>query len=551
MSEIEGHCKVCKELCKQKCSQCKLVYYCSGEHQKDDWKNHRKNCVFYEICSNQELGRFLKAKKDLEPGEIIFVDTPLVFGPRPYKIEEGPFPCVGCSKILLNEVHACPECGWPACNAECAGLKSPQRHGLECQILKMRPPTQNQSMYQYFRFDILILLRALFLQKSNKKKWDVLLDLEDHLDERGPNSPVYKAVQEKVSYVEENYINPLKAFEKESGQSILPQVSSDIMHKIYAILDVNATEITELLDLFILYPIASLLEHSCLPNTSQTIDNEDGYKITFRAALHIKQGDHITTTYTNILWGTQERRKHLKETKYFACSCQRCRDPTELGTFFSALICLGTTEEPCKGIQLPVNPTEDHTNWRCNKCGIKLPNKEISDFVSHLSKEVNKIIEKRPNLEELEEFLGKLDIFLHPNHYLAYTIKHTLVQLYKIDDEIEISNSFLDAKLKLCQELIDLTKKLDPGNSRLAIYLAVLLNEQLMTKFKILSRNFGDDQEETSHLKDEVLQIASESRDVLNNEKHSEAGAKLLEVINFNGIKIRNWLEEHEIFTAS
>lgn len=93
---------------------------------------------------------------------------------------------------------------------------------------------------------------------------------------------LYRAVQEKVSYVEENYIKPLKAFEKKSGQSILSQVSTDIMHKIFAILDVNATEITELLDLFILYPIASLLEHSCLPNTSQTIDNEDGYKITFR-----------------------------------------------------------------------------------------------------------------------------------------------------------------------------------------------------------------------------------------------------------------------------
>lgn len=72
-----------------------------------------------------------------------------------------------------------------------------------------------------------------------------------------------------------------------------------------------------------------------------------------------------------------------------------------------------------------------------------------------------------------------------------------------------------------------------------------------MAKFKILTRNFNDDQEDTSHLKDEILQIASESKDVLHNEKHSEAGAKLLEVINFNGNKIRNWLKENDISTAT
>lgn len=60
MSEIEGHCEVCKELCKQKCSQCKQVYYCSAEHQKDDWKNHRKDCVFYEVfkCGFNFILRF-------------------------------------------------------------------------------------------------------------------------------------------------------------------------------------------------------------------------------------------------------------------------------------------------------------------------------------------------------------------------------------------------------------------------------------------------------------------------------------------------------------
>lgn len=130
------------------------------------------------------------------------------------------------------------------------------------------------------------------------------------------------------------------------------------------------------------------------------------------------------------------------------------------------MVCLGTEQDPCKGIQLPTNPLDENCNWVCNKCGIKLPNQEINEFVDHLNKEVNKIIEKKPVLEELEEFLGKLEVFLHPNHYLAYTIKHSLVQMYRIDDGIEISNSFLSEKIRLCQGLIDVTKKIDPGNAR-------------------------------------------------------------------------------------
>lgn len=52
---------------------------------------------------------------------------------------------------LLEQVYACAECGWPACSLECTGLKIPQVHGLECQILKLRLPKQNESNYEFFR----------------------------------------------------------------------------------------------------------------------------------------------------------------------------------------------------------------------------------------------------------------------------------------------------------------------------------------------------------------------------------------------------------------
>lgn len=73
----------------------------------------------------------------------------------------------------------------------------------------------------------------------------------------------------------------------------MPTVSDELIHKVYGILDVNATELSEEFEAYILYPVASLLEHNCTPNTIQTIDEKDNFKITFRAALPIKKGNYL------------------------------------------------------------------------------------------------------------------------------------------------------------------------------------------------------------------------------------------------------------------
>lgn len=215
-----------------------------------------------------------------------------------------------------------------------------------------------------------------------------------------------------------------------------------------------------------MYATASLLEHNCTPNTRQTIQIDNKFRITVRAALPIKDGDHITSIYTHILWGTHARQQHLQQNKYFTCTCDRCTDPTEFKTYLSALKCLGTEKERCGGTQLPLKPIETFkTVWKCDKCNIELPADEIIKFVDHLSDEVDKILARKPVLEQLEEFLNKLLNFLHENHYLVYSIRHSLVQLYGRGD-LEVSDSILKEKSKICEDLISVTRKIDPGNGR-------------------------------------------------------------------------------------
>lgn len=200
-----------------------------------------------------------------------------------------------------------------------------------------------------------------------------------------------------------------------------------------------------------------------------------------RSARDIKAGEHISTCYSNVLWGTLMRRQQLKETKYFNCCCLRCEDPTELQTHFSSMRCIGTDEMSCNGIQVPLNPLSDDVEWACNKCPIRVSGNNVAFLVDKMGEEIDNVIQKTPNVPAVESLMEKLSTFLHPNHYHMFALKHSLIQLYgnHKDAFIEtIPNDSLERKLKFCDELLDVVAQLDPFSIRLSIYIAVVLYEK-------------------------------------------------------------------------
>lgn len=61
-----------------------------------------------------------------------------------------------------------------------------------------------------------------------------------------------------------------------------------------------------------------------------------------------------------IIKGTLKRRDHLNESKFFWCSCERCKDPTELGTHASTLLCPKCTN----GFILSIEPLNQDADWK-------------------------------------------------------------------------------------------------------------------------------------------------------------------------------------------
>jgi formylmethanofuran dehydrogenase subunit E len=71
----------------------------------------------------------------------------------------------------------------------------------------------------------------------------------------------------------------------------------------------------------------------------------------------------LTTTYTDTLKTTLERRRNLKQTKIFDCDCKRCEDPTEYSTYGSSFLC-----KNCGGFIISRNPLDNNSDWMCEKC---------------------------------------------------------------------------------------------------------------------------------------------------------------------------------------
>lgn len=351
------------------------------------------------------------------------------------------------------------------------------------------------------------------------------MELESN-EKKRKSTDNFRDAEEKIDFIEENYFKPLIAAEEKMGKTILAQKDRKLLHKIFGIIETNAMYIslptgTEISGI---YGTACLLEHSCVPNCGYRFDMQNGFKIVLEPARDVKPGEHLTTSYSNILWTTQLRQQHLKDTKYFYCSCDRCKDPTELGTNFSTLRCIGTDESPCNGFQLPVDPISTKTEWACNKCPVRVESAQVSFIVGKMNDEVENLQASTPSPTAVEDLIDKLSPFLHPNHQHMFSLKHSLVQLYGNHKDFpteKLSKSQLSRKLELIDELFKTIDILDPASVRIPMYSAILHYEKF-TALKESQQRAGG-QLNIEELK-KILKAASE---VLKNEIYDQQGRHL------------------------
>ncbi|PSN56125.1 hypothetical protein C0J52_10642, partial [Blattella germanica] len=382
-----------------------------------------------DVAEDKVLGRHLIATRDLKVGEVILHELPLVSGPP----QITPPVCLGCYNLLKEQTAIpCPDCGWPMCSMECA--RNPA-HRPECDITKYRKGSQiavRNFEQPHPLYQCITTLRCLNFRNSNPVVWDKLNALQSHCEERR-KTPQYE--QERVTVAQ--FIR--KFFKMEEF------TEEEIMH-ICGVIQVNGHEVPLTEPTYVaVYEEASFLEHNCRPNCTKSFTEEGGLKI--RIMEPVLKGQHLSISYTDVLWGTANRRHHLNETKFFWCKCARCADPTELDTYFSGVRCLD--------------------KWRCLRCSVSEPAYRVLTILQRIGSDLSSM--KKGDIHHCERFLAKYSPELHPNHYYLTDVKIALVQLFGQESAsgmMGVSDVNLKQKVSMCRQMLNLVNMLVPAEHR-------------------------------------------------------------------------------------
>lgn len=362
--------------------------------QEDDATARFLNTSCY-IENSPISGRGLFAAKDFNPGEIIFCDNPFLFGPR-YNAK-AKLHCVICGTVK-NIKNCSKGCGLPLCSIYC-GLSI--QHLKECSLItSIVKEKQVEISIDIFR--ILMPLRALLLE--NKLR-DLLLNFVAY---EGPQNAVeIQLVKKKL---------------------LLSEEQEKLLQKICAVVNANSFEAIknnseDKISIRALYPLAAIMNHSCLPNTFHYFDDSNDDSIIVAASKFIPKNSEIFTTYTSLLWGTTSRRYHLFSTKNFWCSCARCADPKEFDTGLSGLRCI---DKDCSGILYPQDSLILKSDWQCEFCGMVVPSQKVGIVQSTLGGLLKTM--DVANLGKLISFLQeRLTVVVPLKNQIAVEIKLKIV----------------------------------------------------------------------------------------------------------------------------
>ncbi|XP_029710886.1 SET domain-containing protein SmydA-8 isoform X2 [Aedes albopictus] len=446
------------------------------------------------ISNNAVLGRHLTATRPINRGEVIYTDTPLLLGP---KIASTAV-CLGCHRSLAPQIlqrttddapptdfHHCRHCSWPLCGPAC---ETASQHKDECPLLARSSnavrsrihfspsePTRKESSYC-----VVVPLRALLLKRSNPQRFqDTFLTLESHLETR-LKTPLYAALRSNLVPFVRDVLG------------MRPEVTEHELLQIAAILDTNCYDVRlPERDVKVrgLYELGAMMSHHCRPNTKHYFDAK--LRLVVVATVDIPKDAVISISYSQPLLATIQRRYAIRQAKCFECCCDRCRDPTEMGTYVGSIIC-----PQCRKTKVvPFDPLDLRSEWQCGsrKCSFRESAINMVRRNELIQATVMALSRSPSPRDEYERFLvthlgppkddGDGDgvdsgMLLHLWNTNVLQVKYALTQLYH--GAVDQPEAHLRRQVALCRDLLEVADRLEPGFSPFRGKLLVALRDALL-----------------------------------------------------------------------
>ena len=345
-------------------------------------------------------GRYLVTSQDVSSGDVLFQECPIIIIP---KVESTPS-CLCCMKLLKGDWTGCLKCGGPVCAAKCFGA----RHtGRECSVLQRMGFKQTQHIDALIKELNLIIgpLRLLLLIQESSIVEDVVLSLESHAEKRR-KLPIGKFVEEYIT----------RTLRHRLGLDL----PSEIIEHLCGVLDTNSFEGT--LDNNgrhgrAVFSAGAMLNHSCVPNAQWWFWKG---RLIVQAAVDIRKDQPVLINYTQTLWGSPARGAHLAACKMFTCSCERCLDPTELGTNISSIKC-----RVCGGVVNQTSAAPQH-HWVCDSCGTSVDSSLVEVMVRAAAAALTRLQHEEPTA--VSAAVMHLSRVLGPQHNVVIRAKHCYLE---------------------------------------------------------------------------------------------------------------------------
>ena len=438
-------CFLCLAPADNTCKHCNQVAFCNENHLAMHRVEGR--CLPYMVEEREGKGKCIIATRDINQKEMILFDRPILVSPN----TKSKAQCLQCSK-LCDGGYKCPVCNFPMCDETCA---SGDVHQLECEVFArvdfeadVEDPKVPDDHYA-----AILPLRCIRLKEKDPEKWKLFQSFQSHCSERKQDN------QKLWDYHEEHAVEFVREL-CEYGE----EVTGEEIHRMIGIMSVNSLSI-ELGEGYGeemgFYPAFSNINHSCLANAKPVKRNDKS--VTVMAKTEIKKGEEITFQYVVEIQPTRLRRELLNRKWFFLCSCNRCCDRTECGTFLGALLC---RDNNCGGPVVPDSPTKASTDFSCLECNHVVKGEDAIKIMNEAEINTRKKDVSDHVVAHLEKFLAKYASFLHPYNYVMASMKMKLGCLYGNCPDYSLTNmnkAMMTRKLQVCQESLVPLAILDEG----------------------------------------------------------------------------------------
>ena len=290
-----------------KCAGCHAITYCGVECQREDRARHQWNCVPVMVTEYEGKGRGLVAARDIKIGELIFKDKSVI------KLETQED-----LNSLLEQLDKLPD----EAKLEFDRLKIPEGFSVH----KLDVPSVRLLSTLQIRMGVgsWLLFRSIWLAAST-----FIIN--------NPLTPESVWLSKWTVWIHLFFWPWIVLLNEVTGDGILSYLWSRVIRLYLSIYFGRQKMLTivkfaansgEKLNCHYLSINIALINHSCSPNVTVTVDDE--FRAEVRAIKDISKGDEITKCYLSTVdfkkfcRDRQKRIQKIQEEFLFECKCCLC-----------------------------------------------------------------------------------------------------------------------------------------------------------------------------------------------------------------------------------